>query len=243
MTQNLGALKPAVALALACATSLAVAQSMAPATSTPSNAGGNALRPAMSSEDGTDAVMHVAKAIAVVRKMEGDPQINTLLREAKGVFIVPDYGRAALGLGGQGGAGVLLVHEGGRWTGPGFYNFGGGSIGLQAGVAAGQIAMILMDDKALNSFGTDNKFSLNADAGLTIVKYSARSDATADRGDIVMWRDTEGVLVNASISITDVNYDENETRAYYGKSISPSDIVGGRETSIKAASLLSVMPA
>jgi lipid-binding SYLF domain-containing protein len=189
-----------------------------------------------------DAVQHVNKALEVVRKMEGDPNVKSLLKSAKGVFVVPDYGRAALVVGGQGGAGVLLVHRGGKWTGPAFYNMGGMSLGAQAGISAGQIAMILMDDKALASFGTNNKFSLNADAGLTIVNYSARAHGTAGRGDIVMWSDTEGAFANLSVSVTDVNYDENETRAYYDRTVDPKSVVAGDVASQKADKLLKALP-
>ncbi len=193
-------------------------------------------------DDARDAVQHVNKALQVVRKMERDPQLKDLLKTAKGVFIVPDYGRAALGVGAQGGAGVLLVHSNGKWSGPAFYNLGGISLGVQAGASAGQIAMLLMDDKALNSFGTNNKFSLNADAGLTIVNYSARAHGTAGRGDIVMWSDTEGLFGNLSVSVTDVNYDEHETAAYYGKSVAPTAVVSGATTTAKADALLHAMP-
>ena len=67
------------------------------------------------------------------------------------------------------------MHQDGRWSGPAFYNMGGVSIGAQAGVSSGQIALILMDDRALRTFGQDNKFSLNADAGLTFVNYRPRA--------------------------------------------------------------------
>ncbi len=38
--------------------------------------------------------------------------------------------------------------------------------------------MLLMTDRALNSFKGNNTFSLNADAGLTIINYSARGQAS-----------------------------------------------------------------
>jgi lipid-binding SYLF domain-containing protein len=162
----------------------------------------SSTRVATKSDDAQDAVSHIDKALTVVRKMESDPHVKDLLQRSKGVVVIPDYGRAALGVGGQGGAGVLLVHEDGKWSGPGFYNFGGVSVGAQVGIAAGQIAMILMDDKALQSFATNNKFSLNADAGLAIVNYSARAHGELGRGDIVMWSDTEGAFANLSVSVT-----------------------------------------
>ncbi len=233
----------AIALALAAGGAAGQMNRPAPATNPPAYPSTSAKTDQRAGDEARDAVEHVNKALAVVRKMEADPKVNSLLKQAKGVFIVPDYGRAALGVGGQGGAGVLLVHESGKWSGPGFYNFGGASIGAQAGVSAGQISMILMDDKALDSFARNNKFSLNADAGLTIVNYSARAHGTAGRGDIVLWSDTEGAFANVSVSVTDVNYDENETHAYYGKPVSAHDIVSGRESASKAASLVSALPA
>jgi lipid-binding SYLF domain-containing protein len=147
------------------------------ATNTYANTTTHATR--ASSDDLQDANQHVKQALDVVRKMDSDPHIKTLLKQSLGVFVVPDYGRASFVVGGQGGAGVLLTQRNGRWGGPAFYNLGGVSLGAQAGVSGGHIAMVLMDQKALDSFGQNNKFSLNADAGLTIIDASARGHATA----------------------------------------------------------------
>ena len=233
-------------LAAAQAATTAPAQGTAPGTIRPAVPPGQPVAARAGANDRRDsaqnAVEHVNKALEVVRKMEGDPNVKSLLKSAKGVFVVPDYGRAALVVGGQGGAGVLLVHRDDKWAGPAFYNMGGMSVGAQAGISAGQIAMILMDDKALASFGTHNKFSLNADAGLTIVNYSARAHGAAGRGDVVMWSDTEGAFANLSVSVTDVNYDENETRAYYDRTVDPKSVVAGEVVSQKADKLLKALP-
>ncbi len=196
----------------------------------------------MSTDELQNANEHVNQALDVVRKMDTDPHIKTLLKQSLGVFVVPDYGRASFVVGGQGGAGVLLTHQNGRWGGPAFYNFGGMSIGAQAGVSGGHIAMILMDQKALDSFGQNNKFSLNADAGLTIINASARGHATAGHGDIVMWTDTAGLSGNLSVSVTDINYDAKETRAYYGHDVAPATVMAGDVKSPKAKDLLQAMP-
>jgi hypothetical protein len=69
---------------------------------------------------------HVDDALVVVRQLESDATMRKLLQDASGVFIVPTYGRAALGIGAHGGAGVLLVKKAsGNWTNPVFYNIGG----------------------------------------------------------------------------------------------------------------------
>jgi lipid-binding SYLF domain-containing protein len=128
---------------------------------------------------------------------------------------VPDYGRGALVIGGQGGEGALMVREGTKWTGPIFYNIGAVTIGAQVGGEGGSIAMLLMTDRALNRFKRDNNFSLIADADLTIVDYSAQAQESAANGDVVRWSDTEGAFAGASTGVTDINYDEDANKAYY----------------------------
>lgn len=189
-----------------------------------------------------DAVLRVQEATSVVRKMASTPGVRSLLEHSKGVWVVPRYGRAALGIGGQGGTGVLLVHRNGEWTGPGFYNFGGISIGAQAGAEGGEIAYILMDSKALQSFGTGNKFAFDADAGLTFVNFSKREQRTAGHGDVVVWSNAKGAFADLSVGVTDVNFDEDETQAYYGRPIRAGQIVEDGLTTQKAENLLDSMP-
>jgi len=47
---------------------------------------------------------------------------------------------------------VLVVNKNGKWSGPLFYNVGALSVGLQAGVDAGQMAMVLQTDEAVKAF-------------------------------------------------------------------------------------------
>ena len=84
-----------------------------------------------------DAHEEISKAVQVVQEMKSEPRVTEALARAKGVFIMPTYGRGALGVGVQGGSGVLLVRQGEkRFSGPVFYNMGGISLGLQAGASA-----------------------------------------------------------------------------------------------------------
>ena len=182
-------------------------------------------------------IEHVNKAVQVVHRMQQNPEMRALLQRSKGVFVVPDYGNAALGIGARGGAGVLLVRQGDTWSNPAFYNYGGVSIGPQAGAEGGAIAFVLNDQKALNSFSQNNKFSLNADAGLTLVDWSKKGAGAAGWGNITAWADTEGLFGGAALSLADVDYDEDETAGYYGRPVAARDVLAGKISNPQAASL------
>ena len=139
-------------------------------------------------------------------------------------LVFPTVGKGGLGVGAAHGSG--RTYEQGKYVGD--VKLNQLSIGLQAGGEGGSIAMLLMTDRAVNSFKKQNTFSLNADAGLTIVNYSARAEGSAGMGDVVVWSDAKGAYIGASLGLTDVNWDEDETRAYYGENATPSAVLEGK---------------
>lgn len=159
------------------------------------------------------------EAQRVVRKMQADADLRQQMQRAQGLFVLPNFARAGLGVGVKGGEGVLLARTGtNQWSNPAFYNVGGITVGAQAGASAGQMAMLLMTKQAVDSFRQQNNFSLNANAGLSIIDWSARAQASAGKGDVVVWSDTEGLFAGATIGVSDIQFDEEENRAFYALS-------------------------
>jgi lipid-binding SYLF domain-containing protein len=197
------------------------------------------LHTGASRDEAKDAIDHVNDAVATIHRMEADPGARQLLERAKGVFVIPEYGRVALGVGGRGGAGILIARHNGMWSDPAFYNYGGISAGAQAGAEGGAVVFVLNNDKAVRSFTKqDNNWSLNAEAGLTIVAWSGKSQGSVGKGDVTVWSDTKGLFGDLAISVTDMNFDEAETGAYYGRKITSSKgVVDGSITNPHAAAL------
>lgn len=215
-------------IGLAAASGVSMAQD--PTSASPSDS--QAAHSASAVRDSAqNATQQLNKAAQVVNRMNSNPKLQSLLSQAQGVFIETSYGRAALGVGGQGGKGVLMLKQGGQWaSSPAFYNTGGVSLGLQAGVEGGQVALILNNQKAVDAFRKNNKWSLNADAGLTIVKWSPQAQAQAGRGDVVVWASTKGLFGSAAVSVTDIHYNQKQTNAFYGKPVTVQDIFNGSVT-------------
>ncbi|WP_056446333.1 lipid-binding SYLF domain-containing protein [Massilia sp. Root335] len=188
------------------------------------------------------AVKHVSDAVGVVHTMDNEAGMAGLLDRARGVFIVPTYGRAALGVGGAGGAGVLMVRRAdGTWGNPAFFDIGGLSIGLQAGAEGGPIALLLLNQKAVDSFRNRNNFSLSADAGLTVVNF-ARMAQGSTAGDVVVWSGSKGLFGNAvTVGINDVRYNRRLTEAYYGKPTTALQAIDSTEINAQADALRKVL--
>jgi lipid-binding SYLF domain-containing protein len=219
----------AASIALLCATTGGLAAAQTSSAST-----GKAVHNPGEVKNATDTVN---KAVQVVHVMESDPSVAAHLKSAKGVYVIPNYGRGAFVIGGRGGAGVLLVQQAGTWSNPAFYSMGGGSIGIEAGGEGGSMAFILNNQKAIDSFTQNNKFSLNADAGLTIVDWSKKGMGDAGWGDITAWANTKGLFGGADISITGISYDQKKTSAYYGQQVASRDVLAGKVANPQADAL------
>jgi SH3 domain-containing YSC84-like protein 1 len=184
-------------------------------------------------DNAADAQARVEKSAAVVDRMKSEPKVDALLRRAKGVLIVPDYGKAAWIVGGQGGVGVLTARlSGERWSAPAFYTIGGLSIGFQAGGEVGPVAFILMTDRAVQQFeDRTNRFSLGADAGLTVVSFSDQADIASTNGapaDVVAWSGAKGLFGGVSVGATDVMANNSLDYSYYHNlQVTPRDILAG----------------
>lgn len=198
--------------------------------------------PATSTQPANQEHQVVKAAVKAIDRTKSDSHFLDLMKRAKGVFVVPNLVKGAVLVGGSGGQGVLLARHGTQWSDPAFLSVGSISIGAQAGGEAGPVVMLLMSDKALNEFDAANNFSLNANAGLTIVNYSARGQAGVGKGDVIVWSGEKGALAGASISGTDITQDRQADANFYDHSVTAKQILDGHVTSAAATTLRDALP-
>jgi lipid-binding SYLF domain-containing protein len=153
------------------------------------------------------------------------------LKDARGVLIVPNLYKGAWFLGGSGGRGVLLLREQetGTWSGPAFYTLGSVSFGLQFGGQKSETIILVMTQKGIASLKkTSVKLGGEASIAAGPVGMAAQA-ATAPslKVDYIVFARTKGAFVGVSLdgAVIDVNSEWN--RAYYGKPVTPTDILQG----------------
>ncbi|HEX3969838.1 MAG TPA: lipid-binding SYLF domain-containing protein [Stellaceae bacterium] len=189
-----------------------------------------------------DALQAVKDATTTLHQAKNDHDFDKLLHQAKGIFIVPHYGKGALIVGGSEGHGVLLARENGHWSDPAFMALGSVSVGAQAGGEGGSIIMVLMTDKALSDFTEHSNFSLNANAGLSIVNYSARAEGGFGKGDVVLWSNTSGAFGGAAITGSDISADQDRDNAFYDRqNLTTNTIIKQNIKSAAAAPLVEAL--
>lgn len=205
-------------------------------TSPPAN-----TAPAMShSADVRQAALRtIDDAAQTMKQVKADPHFADLLHRARGVFIVPHLVKGAAIVGGEGGSGVLMARTNGHWSDPAFLSIGSISVGAQAGGEEGPLVMLLMTPKALHDFASSSNFSLNANAGLSFVNYSASSQSGFGKGDVVVWSGTSGAFIGASISGSDIAVNRQRDKAFYDRSnLTTERIIDGHAKSAAADPLV-----
>lgn len=188
--------------------------------------GASLLAGPVAADDAADAKKLVADARVTLKNFLNDPEMTWArnnLGKAKGVLVVPTHAKAGFIVGGAGGAGVLVAKDNnGEWSGPAFYYMGAASIGFQAGVDVAEILMLVMTEKGVDALlGGDIK--LGADAAVAAGPVGA--GAKAATADILAYSRSKGLFAGISVDGSVVNPSKGKNNAYYGETVTPTDIL------------------
>jgi len=172
----------------------------------------------------------VDKAKMTLEAFTADEGMKGALKEmgkdAKGLFIIPQFMRGAFIIGGAGGSGVLIVRDekSGKWSDPVFYNIGSASFGLQIGGDVSEMVLVVRTQKGLEEFYS-NDFKLGANAGIAAGPVGAGVSAKGIAADIVAYAKKKGAFGGIAADGSFVSVSNDSNKAYYGKEVRPTDIV------------------
>ena len=157
-----------------------------------------------------------------------DPEMTWLrenLPRAKAVLISPRILQAGFIVGGSGGNAILHARASSSpgWTGPAFYKMGTGSIGLQAGAEAAEMVAVVLTEKGLNSF-LSNSFKLGGDVSVAAGPVGAGTGAPIT-ADMVVYVRAKGLYGGLNLSGSVITVDDAANKAFYGRTVTPVDIL------------------
>jgi SH3 domain-containing YSC84-like protein 1 len=182
----------------------------------------------------TDQQNLVERARMTVDDLKRDREFGNardLLKNAKGVMIIPKLVKGGFFFGGEGGEGMLLTRNGqNEWSHPAFYTMASASFGLQIGLEESELVLFVMSDRALNDFMSD-EFKIGAQAGLAIVTLGSEAEASTTtnmHADIIVWSSATGAYAGLTLNGSLIKPRDSWNEAYYGHAESVRNIVSKR---------------
>jgi lipid-binding SYLF domain-containing protein len=170
----------------------------------------------------------VSKAELTFKDFKGDPQMHWIrnhIRDAKAVIIAPEIRKAGFVVGGSGGRAVLLARDPdtGSFSGPAFYTIASASIGFQAGIEKSEVVMLVMTEKGLDSL-LSSQLKLGGDVSIAAgpVGTGAEKSVTTD---VVAFSRSKGIYGGVNLDGTAVTVNHQWNKEYYGKTVTPTDIL------------------
>lgn len=199
-------------------------------------------------DDALDARQLVEKARLTVEEFQKDPNMTALrdlAKRAKGMLILPQMVRAAFIIGGSGGSGVLVARDEktGQWRGPSFHTLGGASFGFQAGADAAEVIIVAMTERGVTKLLTP-QVKLGGDVSVAAgpVGGGAAAATAGLSADLISYSIAKGLYGGFSVDGSVVGVRTSLNHAYYGKPVSPTDIlITGAAKSPQAGPLIAAV--
>lgn len=151
-----------------------------------------------------------------------------MVPNARGIFVAPQVLRGAFVVGGSGGSGVFLSWDAktNSWAGPAFYTLGGISFGFQIGGDASEVVFLAMTERGVTAL-LSSGVKLGADVSVAVGPIGAGVDASTANvsADILTFTRSKGLYGGISLAGAVVYVREGWNNAYYGRRVSPTDIL------------------
>lgn len=202
--------------------------------------------PSVWADDAQEATQLVDKARltfdAFIADNEMGPPLRSLVKGAKGVLVYPQILRGAFIVGASGGSGVFLAKDDKAdvWGGPAFYTIGQGSFGLQAGGDASEVVLVALTERGVAAMLANSaKLGANASVAAGPVGAGAEASTANISADIIAYSRAQGLYAGISLDGAVVATRDVLNHAYYGKEVTPTEILIKRTVkNPQAASLI-----
>lgn len=195
--------------------------------------------------DSTKVVERVHEAGRVLDEIMAAPDKGipkNLLSGAHCIAIVPSMKKGGFILGAQYGKGVVVCRSSGGsgWTGPSTVRVEGGSVGLQAGGAATDLVLLVMNERGSEKL-MESEFTLGGDATVAAGPVGRSAEAQTDaymHAKILAYSRSRGVFAGVALEGATLRSDDRDNEALYGKAVTHKQILKGEVPPPRAATHL-----
>src|SRR5216110_67687 len=152
-----------------------------------------------------------------------------LLDRAEAVAVFPGVLKGGFIVGGRGGSGVISRRVANGWSAPAFFDLGGGSIGLQIGVASTDYILLFMNERAVDSLLSD-KFEIGGEGSAAAGPVGRSASASTDvklNAQILSYSRSKGAFAGLELKGVVIKPDKEDNVQVYG--MTARDILTGAD--------------
>lgn len=160
-----------------------------------------------------------------------DDMPRDLLDKARCVVVLPSVVKAAFGVGGNFGRGVMVCRTGadysGPWGAPAMMALEGASVGFQIGGQATDFVILVMNNRGADSL-LHSKVKLGGDVSVAAGPKGREATAETDvtmRAEMLSYSRSRGAFAGISLEGTTLRPDGDANRHLYGKDVSADQII------------------
>jgi len=173
----------------------------------------------------------VNQAATIIGRFQAVPEKGiprAVLKDARGLAILTVI-KAGFGVSGRGGTGIVVARTAKGWSGPSGIGTGGAGFGLQIGAQVTEFVIILNTDAAVKAFAQDANVQLGG--GLSVAAGPIGRNVEAGLlpvAAVYTYSRSQGLFAGISLEGTIIGTRNDTNAAYYGRAVSPEDILSGK---------------
>jgi lipid-binding SYLF domain-containing protein len=179
--------------------------------------------------DEADRVKEAATVLGEIMRAADSAIPSSVLGKAAGIAIFPGTIRGGFIVGAERGRGILSVKDEktAQWSTPAFLTITGGSVGLQIGVRATDLVLVIQNRRGLENL-VRNEWKVGAGAAATAGPVGRDAQAATDiqlRAEILSYSRTRGLFAGATLEGSTIRQDEDANGRFYGEKFTTRQVV------------------
>jgi len=172
-------------------------------------------------EDATDRLDNSTSVLHEIMGMPDKGIPEEVLEHAKCVAVIPHMVKGGLVFGAKGGKGVATCRTAEGWSAPAFITISGGSWGLQIGVEAVDVVLIIQNEKGMQRLLSSN-LQIGADASAAAGPVGRHAEAGTDwkmDTEILTYSRAKGAFAGLTLEGASLRQDNDSREAIYGGNV------------------------
>src|SRR6185369_18010653 len=179
--------------------------------------------------DEADRVKESSVVLNEIMKASDSAIPTSVLEKAVGIAVFPGTLRGGFIVGAERGRGVLSVRDETTkaWSAPAFLTITGGSLGLQIGLRATDLVLVIQNRRGLENL-VRNEFKVGAGAAVTGGPVGRDAQAATDiqmRAEILSYSRSRGLFAGATIEGSTIKEDQDANGRFYGEKLTTRNVV------------------